>query len=134
MVSHLGLPSQQALEGQDYMVDELPQETLPSIDSVSGKGTVCRGDVLFKPIDIKRIARVPYRTVINWIEVGHWHAGILPSIDLADKGRRHSYRIRPQDWELFQSKLQTAPRTHRRPAPAPRPQLAKTRSSSLFRY
>ena len=65
---------------------------------------------LLKPIQIKRAARVPYLTVISWLTVGHPQAGILPSIDLAPSGKRHSYRVRLEDWQAFLAKLQTAPR------------------------
>lgn len=36
-----------------------------------------------KPIEIKRMARVPYSTVILWIEVGHERAGKLPAVDFS---------------------------------------------------
>ena len=93
-------------------------------------------DQLLKPADIKRIARVPYETVIKWITVGHPRAGILPSIDLAETGKRHSYRIRRADWGEFQAKLQTRPRTRRYSPPAPRPQQLHDakRDSGMFRY
>jgi hypothetical protein len=79
------------------------------------------GPILLRPIDIRRIARVPYRTVIKWIEVGHPRAGLLPSIDFAATRKRHSYRIRPSDWEAFQAKLTTEPRARRTTEPMPRP-------------
>ena len=88
---------------------------------------------LLKPIEIKRMARVPYDTVIGWLEAGHPRAGILPSIDLAESGKRHSYRIRQADWEAFQARLLTAPRTRARSAPPPRPRRGKS-SSGVFRY
>ena len=57
------------------------------------------GRPLLRPIDIKRQGRVPYRTVIAWLEAGHPRAGVLPSVNLAATGKRKSYRIRPEDWE-----------------------------------
>jgi hypothetical protein len=68
---------------------------------------------LLKPIDIKRQARVPYKTVIGWLQEGHPQAGLLPSIDFAGSGRRHSYRIRRDDWEAFLARLNS---TTARPA------------------
>ena len=41
---------------------------------------------LLRPIDINRQARVPYRTVIAWLEIGHPRAGVLPSVNLAATG------------------------------------------------
>jgi hypothetical protein len=89
---------------------------------------------LLKPMDIKRLARVPYSTVIAWLEVGHPRAGILPSIDLAETGKRHSYRIRIEDWESFLAKLQTAPRERQRAKPLPRPATPKDDKKGMFRY
>lgn len=86
-----------------------------------------------KPMDIKRQARVPYETVIHWLTVGHPRAGVLPSVDLAPNRKRHSFRIRPEDWASFLARLQTAPRERRRPSPPPRPSTA-SKSSRLFRY
>ena len=90
------------------------------------------GEVLLKPMDIKRLARVPYATVIAWLTTGHPRAGILPSIDLAETGKRHSYRVRREDWEAFLARLQTAPRARQRAAPLPRPATLKTQG--MFRY
>ena len=89
-------------------------------------------DQLLKPADIKRMARIPYTTVIKWITTGHPRAGILPSIDLAETGKRHSYRIRPQDWEAFQEKLRSPARKRRQissPPPCPR-----SKSEGRFKY
>ena len=91
--------------------------------------------VWLKPIDIKRMARVPYATVVGWLTVGHPRAGILPSIDLAaGTGRRHSYRVRPEDWEAFLARLQTVPQERQRPKPLPRPSTATGNTKGLFRY
>lgn len=88
----------------------------------------------FKPIDIKRMARVPYKTVIQWIESGHPLAGILASIDLAAPGKRHSYRIRSDDWAAFQVRLTTQPKTRQHAAPPPRPRNSNKNQSGLFHY
>ena len=89
-------------------------------------------DQFLKLAEIKRIARVPYKTVTKWITVGHARAGILPSIDLAETGKRHSYRIRPEDWELFQQKLRSPAQTRRQPStPPPRP---RDKSKGRFDY
>jgi len=60
-----------------------------------------------KPMDIRRLARVPYTTVLSWLMVGHPRAGILRSVDLAQTGKRHSFRVSHEDWEVFLHKLQT---------------------------
>src|SRR5262245_16423599 len=91
-------------------------------------------DAFFKPADIKRMARVPYATVIGWLTVGHPRAGILPSIDLATTGKRHSYRVRREDWEAFLARLQTAPRERQRARPLPRPPTTPNGTGGLFRY
>ena len=92
------------------------------------------GDKLLKPAEIKRIARVAYRTVLRWIEVGHPRAGVLASLDLADRGHRHSYRIRYEDWKSFQKKLLTQPKNQPvAAAPIARAKVEKGQSS-LFRY
>ena len=88
---------------------------------------------LLKPIDIKRAARVPYQTVIHWVEVGHPRAGRLPSIDLAEAGKRHSYRIAPADWEAFQRKLASAAKVERPPAAPCKPRPRKP-AAGTFRY
>ena len=88
---------------------------------------------LLKPIDIKRAARVPYQTVIHWVEVGHPRAGRLPSIDLAEAGKRHSYRIAPADWEAFQRKLTSTAKPERPPAAACEPRPRKP-AKGTFRY
>jgi hypothetical protein len=88
---------------------------------------------LLKPMDIKRQARVPYETVIQWLTVGHPRAGILPSVDLSPNRKRHSFRIRPEDWAAFMFKLQTVPRERQQSSPPPRPS-ASSKSSGFFRY
>ena len=78
--------------------------------------------------------RVPYRTVIAWLERGHPRAEILPSINLTTTGKRKGYRIRPEDWEAFLLRLSTEQRA--RPpgaAPMPRP-TSRSREQGLFRY
>ena len=89
-------------------------------------------EVLLKPMDIKRLARVPYATVIGWLTTGHPRAGVLPSVDLAEAGKRHSYRVRREVWAAFLARLQTAPRERQRAAPLPRP--ATLKNKGLFRY
>jgi hypothetical protein len=84
-------------------------------------------------MELKRLARVPYQSVIRWIEVGHPRAGILPSIDLAETGKRHSYRVRLEDWLAFAAKLTTEPRT-RRPATPPARPTQTPGSTGTFRY
>jgi hypothetical protein len=91
-------------------------------------------EVLLKPVDIKRMARVPYGTVIGWLTAGHPRAGVLPSVDLAEAGKRHSYRVRREDWAAFLAKLQTAPRVRQRAAPLPRPATLKNKAKGMFRY
>src|SRR4051812_4062404 len=88
---------------------------------------------LLKPMEIKRLARVPYSTVIRWLTVGHPRAGILPSIDLAEKGKRHSYRIRREDWTTFLVRLQTPLREQQQPKPLPRPQGSRNQKKGMFR-
>jgi hypothetical protein len=85
-------------------------------------------------MDIKKLARVPYETVIVWLTVGHPRAGILPSIDLAEPGKRHSFRIRREDWEGFLARLQTVPRERQRAKPQPRPSTAQGKQKGMFRY
>ena len=63
-----------------------------------------------RPIDIKRQLKVPYETVVSWLTVGHPRAGILPSIDLAHPGKRHSFRILKEDLQAFLFKLTTSTR------------------------
>lgn len=87
-----------------------------------------------KPIDVKRAARVPYSAVIRWLTVGHPRAGILPSIDFAETAKRHSYRIRLEDWHDFQKKLMTKPRERRSADPPPRPRQRKSGRTGMFRY
>lgn len=86
-----------------------------------------------KPMDIKRQARVPYETVLQWLTVGHPRAGILQSVDLATTRKRHSFRIRTEDWASFLAKLQTLPREKQRCSPPPRPPAPKKLSGS-FQY
>jgi hypothetical protein len=85
-------------------------------------------------MDIKRIARVPYTTVIGWLTKGHPKAGILPSVDLAETGKRHSFRIRRQDWEAFLARLQTVPRARQNGQPLPRPQERPRKKKGMFDY
>jgi hypothetical protein len=90
---------------------------------------------VLKPMDIKRQARVPYRTVIDWIEHGHPRAGLLPSINLAPAAGRRSYRIRPADWEAFLVRLQTLPAEPRPSAPEQPPRTKQPRpGTGVFRY
>ncbi|MCA9070559.1 MAG: hypothetical protein KDA84_16625 [Planctomycetaceae bacterium] len=81
-----------------------------------------------KPMDIKRLVGKAYEDVIRWIEKGHPRAGRLPAVDFSEKGKRRSYRIRPEDWEDFQQRLMVPAqmRAGQRPrAPAPRPKNSK---------
>jgi hypothetical protein len=87
-----------------------------------------------KPMEIKKLARVPYNTVIRWLTTGHPRAGILPSLDLAETGRRHSYRIRREDWEAFLARLQTVSRERQRARPLPRPGTVRDGERGMFRY
>ena len=89
--------------------------------------------VLFKPMEIKRLARVPYHTVIAWLTTGHPRAGLLPSVDLARPGKRHSYRVRQQDWIAFLARLQTVPRERQKTNPLPRPGTSCS-DNKRFRY
>ena len=89
--------------------------------------------VLLKPMDIKKLARVPYTTVLGWLTVGHHRAGILPSIDLGGTGKRHSYRIKREDWEAFLARLQTVPRERQQARPQPRPESVPS-GTKKFRY
>jgi hypothetical protein len=88
---------------------------------------------LLRPIDIECQARVPYKTVIAWLEAGHPHAGVLPSVNLSADTRRRSYRIRPEDWEAFMSRLQTEPRARQSASPMPRPSSGP-KGKGPFRY
>jgi hypothetical protein len=89
---------------------------------------------LLKPMDLKRLARVPYETVIRWLTTGHPRAGVLPSIDLAETGKRHSYRVRRGDWESFLARLQTVPRERQRARPLPPPEATGTNGKGMFHY
>lgn len=89
---------------------------------------------LLKPVDIKRIARVPYATVVGWLTIGHPRAGFLPSIDLAERGKRHSFRIRWEDWQAFLNRLTTVPRERLQPKPLPRPATTEIKDGGMFRY
>jgi hypothetical protein len=89
---------------------------------------------MLKPMEIKKLARVPYATVIQWLTVGHPRAGILPSVDLAATRKRHSYRIRRQDWEAFLARLQTSPREQQRAKPMPRPSTTRSAKRGMFSY
>jgi len=95
--------------------------------------TLCQR-IWLKPMEIKKLARVPYETVIQWLTTGHPRAGILPSVDLATTGKRHSYRVRLQDWEAFLTRLQTVPRERQQARPLPRPEATETKEKGLFRY
>lgn len=90
--------------------------------------------VLLKPMDIKRMARVPYTTVIGWLTIGHPRAGILPSIDLAEPGKRHSFRVRWEDWQAFLSRLTTVPQERQQPKPLSRPATTEVNGKGMFRY
>ena len=79
-------------------------ELRSSIDNMANEN---QPDRWLKPVDIKRIAGVPYKTVVAWLTSGHSRAGVLPSVDLANDGKRHSYRVRPDDWQQFQERLRT---------------------------
>jgi hypothetical protein len=92
------------------------------------------GETFLKPVEIKRIAKVPYCTVIGWLTVGHPRAGLLRSVDLHEGGKRHSYRIRPADWEAFLARLQTVPKERQQVTPLPRPSQVKDGKKGLFRY
>lgn len=91
-------------------------------------------DVYLKPMDIKRLIRVPYATVVGWLTYGHPRAGLLPSIDLAASGKRHSYRVRAEDWEAFLRRLQSIPSERQRSKPLPRPRAANGIGQGMFRY
>jgi hypothetical protein len=93
-----------------------------------------RKQAWLKPMDLKRLMRVPYTTVIRWLTVGHHRAGVLPSIDLAEPGKRHSFRIRQEDWEAFLARLRTAPRVRPRSEPRPRPAAGAGEKQGMFRY
>jgi hypothetical protein len=94
--------------------------------------SVASPTVLLKPMDIKKLARVPYSTVIGWLTTGHPRAGILASVDLAATGKRHSYRIKWEDWEAFLTRLQTAPKERQRSKPLPRSSLVE--NNGMFHY
>ena len=85
-------------------------------------------------MDIKRMARVPYDTVLTWLTIGHPRAGILASIDLAEPGKRHSFRIRWQDWQAFLTRLKTVPRERQQARPLSRPEAIETPGKGMFRY
>jgi hypothetical protein len=85
-------------------------------------------------MDLKRMARVPYATVIGWLTVGHPRAGLLRSVDLAEICKRHSFRIRPEDWEAFLTRLQTGPLERQRAKPLPRPATVNDKKKGMFRY
>jgi len=103
------------------------------IDTGHRRGINPYPERLLKPMDVKRQARVPYETVIQWLTVGHPRAGLLPSVDLSATRRRHSYRIRPEDWEAFLARLQTMPREKQRSSPPPRPSTT-AKTGSYFSY
>ncbi len=89
---------------------------------------------LLKPMELKRLAKVPYATVKSWLETGHPRAGLLPSIDLAATGKRHSYRIRRADWEAFLSRLQTVTRERQQSKPLPPPASSQNKKKGVFNY
>lgn len=91
-------------------------------------------EVFLKPMDVKRMARVPFATVLRWLTVGHPRAGLLPSLDLAETGKRHSYRIRLADWRAFLDRLQTVPRARPQPKPLPRVPSGLPTKKGMFRY
>lgn len=110
--------------------------SLKPTDQAHPEPGISRGpaaDTMLKPMDIKRMAHVPYSTVLRWLTVGHPRAGILPSIDLAETGKRHSYRVRVEDLEAFLARLQTLPRERQQAPPLPRPQPAHGKKG-MFRY
>jgi hypothetical protein len=87
---------------------EFSQELDMTNQRASGVGALEGSEMAFlTPMDVKRLARVPYDVVLGWLTDGHPCAGVLPSIDLAGPGRRHSYRIRRHDWEAFLARLGT---------------------------
>src|SRR5262249_41528927 len=92
------------------------------------------GEELLKPVELKRLARVPYGVVVGWLTVGHPRAGVLPSIDLAAQGKRHSFRVRRADWEAFLARLRTVPREQQQARPQPRPETARNSKKGMFRY
>ena len=96
--------------------------------------TAMSEEVYLKPMDIKQLARVPYSTVIFWLTVGHPRAGVLPSIDFATTGKRHSFRVRLQDWEAFLVRLQTVPKKRQQLKPLPRPSTVKDKKNGMFHY
>ncbi len=121
--------------------DSVPHETFLKPMDVKSMAKNCphsesRSEPFLKPMDIKRMARVPYATVVEWLTVGHPRAGVLPSIDLAGTGRRHSYRIRPEDWKAFLARLQTSPRVRLPASPLPRPATDQDhgQGQGMFRY
>src|SRR3954471_6501709 len=95
-------------------------------------GSAAPPGALLKPMDIKTLARAPYATVIGWLTTGHPRAGILPSIDLAETGKRHSYRVKVEDWEAFLAKLRTVPRERLRSRPQPRPSGVEDTQKGMF--
>jgi hypothetical protein len=72
--------------------------------------------------------------VIGWLTTGHPRAGVLPSVDLAERGKRHSYRIRQEDWEAFLTRLQTVPRERQQARPLPRSETTETNGKGMFGY
>ena len=101
---------------------------------VPDRTTNDHSEVFLKPMDLKRMARVPFATVLRWLTVGHPRAGLLPSIDLAETGKRHSYRIRWSDWCAFLNRLQTVPKSGRLTKPLPRPPSVTRTNNGMFRY
>jgi len=91
-------------------------------------------DRWLKPVDIKRITGVPYKTVVAWLTSGHSRAGVLPSVDLANDGKRHSYRIRPKDWEQFQVRLRTRQSSTTEQLPTTTAGRRQKKGPGSFRY
>lgn len=104
------------------------------MSSREGKDSAPDKEALLKPMEIKRLARVPYATVIGWLTTGHPRAGLLASVDLAETGKRHSFRVRQEDWESFLARLQTVPRERQRAKPLPRPKTAEGGKKGMFNY
>ena len=109
----------------------LDTELRSSIDNMANEN---QPDRWLKPVDIKRIAGVPYKTVVAWLTSGHSRAGVLPSVDLANDGKRHSYRIRPKDWEQFQVRLRTRQSSTTEQLPTTTAGRRQKKGPGSFRY
>lgn len=86
-----------------------------------------------RPVDIKRALNVSYENVVSWLTVGHPRAGILPSVDLAQPGKRHSFRILATDLDSFLHKLSTTTREPIKTQPLPPGGRGKG-GKGMFRY